>query len=186
MALALLAMLSACSAGATPAAAPLPASTASGSGAGRCHVRGWLPDPVCTPGAFNPAVTAATLSQTVCWAGWTATIRPPVGYTEGLKRQQMAAYGLAGPISGWIEDHVVPLEAGGDPTSPANLWPEDRQQSLVKDQAEAAVNRALCQGRVSLADGQQLMATDWTAAYRRFVGPLPDTPTPAAGAGGTR
>ncbi|MDP9072778.1 MAG: hypothetical protein M3N98_01165, partial [Actinomycetota bacterium] len=156
-----------------------------GSGAARCHARGALPDPVCTPGAFNPAVTAATLAQTVCRAGWTATIRPPVSYTEALKRQQMAAYGLTAPIGTRVEDHVVPLEAGGDPTSPANLWPEDRRESLVKDQAEAAVNRAICQGRVSLVDGQRLMATDWTAAYRRFVGPLPATEALATAPGTT-
>ena len=180
MALALL--LGACTAGATPSAEPLTPA----AGAGGCHVRGWLPDPTCTPGAFNPAVTAATLGQTVCRAGWTATIRPPVGYTEALKRQQLAAYGLTGPIGAYIEDHLVPLEAGGDPTSPANLWPEDRRESLVKDQVEAAVNRAICQGRVSLADGQHLMASDWTAAYRRFVGPLPATAALAGTAGGTR
>jgi len=180
MALALL--LGACTPGATPSAEP-PTPAA---GAGRCHVHGWLPDPTCTPGAFNPAVTAATLGQTVCRAGWTATIRPPVGYTETLKRQQLAAYRLAGPIGTYVEDHAVPLEAGGDPTSPANLWPENRRESLVKDQVEAAVNRAICQGRVSLADGQHLIASDWTAAYRRFVGPLPATAALASTAGGTR
>jgi hypothetical protein len=109
-----------------------------------------------------------------------------VGYTEAVKRQQLAAYGLTGPIGAYIEDHLVPLEAGGDPSSPANLWPEDRRESLVKDQVEGAVNRAICQGRVSLGDGQRLIASDWTAAYRRFVGPLPATAALAGAARGTR
>jgi hypothetical protein len=32
------------------------------------------PDPTCTPGALNPAVTQATIGSTICKSGWTATI----------------------------------------------------------------------------------------------------------------
>ncbi len=39
-----------------------------------------------------------------------------------------AAYGYTGPFSTGEYDHLVPLELGGDPNDPANLWlePNDR------------------------------------------------------------
>ncbi len=44
--------------------------------------------------------------------------------TEPLKRLGMAAYNDPGPISGYEEDHLVAIEAGGSPSDPRNLWPE--------------------------------------------------------------
>jgi hypothetical protein len=38
-------------------------------------------------------VTQRTLGETICVRGWTHMVRPPVGYTEELKRQQVAAFG---------------------------------------------------------------------------------------------
>jgi hypothetical protein len=36
-----------------------------------------LPSRTLTPGATNPAVTQATIHQTICVRGWTASMRPP-------------------------------------------------------------------------------------------------------------
>jgi len=47
---------------------------------------GVLPDPACTPGATNSAVTRATIATTICRSGYTKTIRPPASYTGALKR----------------------------------------------------------------------------------------------------
>ena len=76
--------------GGIPSSAPTVAVTA----ATTCTYRGPLPDPVCTPGVTNPDVTDATIQQTICVRGWTATIRPPVSYTDPLKRRSMSAYGV--------------------------------------------------------------------------------------------
>jgi hypothetical protein len=35
-----------------------------------------VPDLTPPPGALNPAVTQATISQTICMRGWTRTVRP--------------------------------------------------------------------------------------------------------------
>src|ERR1700751_1081179 len=74
----------------TSSVATAPATSAP-PGAGSCHARGSgldvLPDPPCTPGATNPTVTQATIHQTICTSGWTATVRPPESYTEQLKYQ---------------------------------------------------------------------------------------------------
>ncbi len=134
-----------------------------------------LPDPAKTPGALNPEVTQATIGSTICVSGWTRTVRPASAYTSALKRQQMREYGYADRrMSDFEEDHLVPLVLGGAPYDPRNLWPEPRATAdgwtaSVKDDLEAALGRQVCSGRVPLAEAQQAIATDWIAAYKRFV-----------------
>ena len=149
----------------------VPASTAQPAGtspsAASCHIRGSglyvLPDPSCTPGVTNPAVTQADIDQTICRSGWTKTVRPPESYTEPLKYQQMAAYGEPGSAGNYEEDHLISLELGGSPSSPQNLWPEPGASPNPKDSVENAANRAVCSGRMTLAAAQQAIATDWIA-----------------------
>ncbi|MFJ9440840.1 hypothetical protein ACIRRH_03085 [Kitasatospora sp. NPDC101235] len=127
-----------------------------------------LPDPYCTPGAYNPDVTQATIGQTICVSGWTATVRPPTSYTNPLKVQQIAAYGYADTnTADYEEDHLVPLELGGAPRDPANLWPEPRygnQPAQSKDSVETKLKNAVCNGRVGLDDARSAIANDWTTA----------------------
>jgi hypothetical protein len=86
-----------------------------------------LPNPVMTPGATNSDVTQANIERTICVRGYTKTIRPPAYYTNRLKKEQLAQYGYAdrNPRH-YEEDHLIPLEIGGNPTDPRNLWPEPR------------------------------------------------------------
>ena|SRR2546430_2127265 len=139
---------------------------------GSCHVRGSgrevLPDPSCTPGATDPDVTQADIAGTICRPGWTKTVRPPVSYTNDLKRQQMAAYGDSGPMGSYEEDHLVSLELGGAPSDPRNLWPEPGASPNPKDQVENAANQAVCSSSMSLADAQQAIAGDWISFGRRL------------------
>ena len=98
--------------------------TVSASGA---RAQSSLPDASTTPGAVNPAVKQKTIGETICIPGWTRMVRPAVGYTEELKRQQMAAFGYHDRrLSHYEEDHVIPLGLGGAPSDPRNLWPEPR------------------------------------------------------------
>lgn len=141
-------------------------------GTGQCQARqedGYvLPDPACTPGATNPEVTQADIGQTICKSGWTSTVRPPESYTEPLKRSQLAEYGETGSLSGYEEDHLIPLEVGGATSDPHNLWPEPGASPNPKDDVERAANRAVCDGRMSLAAAQQGIATDWVALGRQL------------------
>jgi hypothetical protein len=128
-----------------------------------------LPDPRCTPGAVNPAVTQANIATTICRRGWTKTVRPPQSYTETLKRQQITQYGYSDKRMGsYEEDHLVSLELGGAPSDPANLWPEPGASPNPKDAVEGALNRAICSHRVTLAAAQQAIASDWTTAEARL------------------
>jgi hypothetical protein len=137
--------------------------------------QGALPDPTRTPGALNPEVRQDTIEVTICVRGWTRTIRPPGQYTSAMKRQQLRDYGYANRRMGeYEEDHLVPLALGGAPYDPRNLWPEPRGitdgwSAASKDKLEVRLARMVCSGLVPLAEAQQAIATDWTAAYNRYV-----------------
>lgn len=150
---------------AQPPEAPTTVGSVPAPTAGSCHATGTglyiLPDPSCTPGGTNPAVTQGDIDTTICTSGWTATVRPPESYTEPLKYQQMAAYGDTGPASGYEEDHLIPLELGGSPTSPQNLWPEPGPSPNPKDDVENAANRAVCDRSITLVAAQQAIAANW-------------------------
>ena len=150
-----------------------------GSLTGPCHAGagGQLPDPHCTPGGIDPAVTQADIYSTICTSGYTSTIRPPEAQTEAFKfNEAYPAYGVA---SGTVTelDHLVPLELGGN-NSAANLWPEVPPTPNPKDSVENALNAAVCAGRVSLASAQQAIAQDWQTAEAR-LGLSAAAPAPA-------
>jgi hypothetical protein len=161
---------------------------------GSCHAIGAglysRPDPRCTPGALNPAVTQANIRQTICRPGWTDTIRPPESVTEPEKAASMAAYGDAGPISSYEYDHFVPLELGGAVNDPRNLWPEPGASPNPKDAVEDALNRKVCNGQMTLAQAQRAIATNWIALAVPTSEPAPNgrtststtTPTSAGSA----
>jgi len=127
-----------------------------------------LPDPACTPGALNPDVTQSTIGSTICVSGWTATIRPSTSYTNKLKAQGIIDYGYSDTsMSDYEEDHFLPLELGGAPKDPENLWPEPHsgnENSYSKDSVENAVKKAVCANQATLSDAQHAMLTDWTTA----------------------
>jgi hypothetical protein len=114
-----------------------------------------LADPTRTPGVLNPQVTQANIRSTICRDGWTATIRPPVSYTNALKRRQMRQYRETGSMSDYQEDHLISLEMGGNPTDPRNLWPEPYPRASDVDQIENELNAEVCSGRLTLAEAQQ-------------------------------
>jgi hypothetical protein len=136
---------------------------------GTCHYRTSangqvLPDPVCTPGAINPKVTDDTLDNTICRTGYTKSIRPPKAITDAEKQASAAAYGYTGPLSGVEFDHLVPLEVGGDPNDPRNLWVEPGASPNPKDGVESKLHQLVCAGTVRLTAAQEAIATDWTTA----------------------
>lgn len=134
-------------------------------------------------GAFNPDVTPATLRATICQPGWTASIRPPTRYTTALKLAQLQRAGATvddpaatcPPHSSnprcYEEDHLVPLELGGAPFDPDNLWPEPYDDiagcgARQKDWVEGYLHRAVCDGSWTLPDAQRAIVGDWCAVYQ--------------------
>lgn len=132
-----------------------------------CHAGpGPTPDHRCTPGAVDPAVTQATITSTICKAGYTATVRPPVAETNRFKAESYTAYGIAHGTASEL-DHEVPLALGGANDS-ANLWPEVGPLPNPKDQVEVALAKAVCAGKVGLVAAQTAIAADWTTAEQRL------------------
>lgn len=141
---------------------------------GSCKAVGKLPDPKCTPGSVDPAVTQATISTTICRAGgYTKTVRPPASNTDPVKTSSMKAYGEAPGTRGTTElDHLVPLALGGS-DDVSNLWPEPSDEpghgvNNSKDALELALNKAVCSHKIPLDAAQNAVAADWTTAKARL------------------
>ncbi len=147
----------------SPSTSPSTASTEA-----VCHSINGLPDPICTPGLADPRVTQANIQTTICVSGYTSRVRPPSSYTDALKAQQIKAYGYADAnLTDYEEDHLIPLEIGGHPTDPHNLWPEPRggqYPASRKDGVENALHTAVCNGAMTLAAAQHAIATNWEMA----------------------
>ena len=111
-----------------------------------------------TPGVTNPDVTQRTIHSTICITGWTKTIRPPVDYTNRLKREQMAAWQLPGTPADYQEDHLISLGIGGHPTDPRNLWTEPLPHAEEVDSLERDLRLRVCDGSITLANAQRQIA----------------------------
>jgi len=145
--------------------------------AGSCHYRYTtthqpLPDRACTSGALNPKVTERTIGTTICRSGYTSTIRPPESVTEPEKLANARSYGYRGSLSVAEYDHLVPLELGGDPNDPSNLWVEPpspghkASQGVYnpKDEVENQARSLVCAHEVGLTAMQNAIAANWTTA----------------------
>lgn len=156
-------------AGLRPAHSPGTVTDDANPPAGTCAYRptpaGLLPDPACTPGGYDPAITQATLATTVCLPGWTRAVRPPARETDAYKARALLAYNTTayGPAAEY--DHLVPLALGGS-NATSNLWPQPGPVPNPKDTVERRLLTAVCAGRVSLDAARAAIARDWTTADR--------------------
>jgi len=126
---------------------------------------GRLPDPRCTPGAVDPAVTQGNLRSTICHPGYTKTVRPSSSRTDTFKYEvAYPAYGEQHSKKTEL-DHLVSLELGGA-NDAANLWPETPSTPNPKDKVENALHAAVCDGKVTLKAAQNAIASNWETAER--------------------
>jgi hypothetical protein len=104
-----------------------------------------------TPGATNPVVTQSNVGSTICRPGYTKTVR---NVSTLVKHAVDAEYGIPRSAQrNYVIDHLIPLEVGGG-NDPKNLWPEAKADAKVKDQLEAQMHAAVCNGSMTLADAQ--------------------------------
>jgi hypothetical protein len=163
---------------------------------GSCDARGSgqysLPDPRCTPGAVNPAVTQANIDETICRAGYTETVRPSESITEPEKLASLAAYRDPDDPSAYEYDHLVPLELGGARNDPRNLWPEPGASPNAKDTVENRLRSEVCAGQITLRAAQLAIARNWLHTgvpvvvnrHRPPATPSPRPPAPSPAGGG--
>lgn len=147
------------------------------SNSSKCHAlqvdtldpQAFLPDPSCTPGEIDPSVSQDNLATTICRSGYTETVRPPVSYTNALKKQQIVDYGYEDTnMSDYEEDHFISLELGGSPRDPRNLWPEPHPSTNEKDKVENYLHEQVCSGKLTLTRAQQEIAGNWYEIYRQI------------------
>ena len=135
------------------------------------------PDPVRTPGATNPEIMQDNIRETICNPRWsTKSIRPPSEYTNRLKIEQIHEYGYSDfTRKDYEEDHFIPLELGGNPTDPRNLWPEPFDTSIpdggahYKDKVENYLHAEVCADSLTLDQAQKEITEDWYRVYTTSV-----------------
>lgn len=151
------------------------ALTASLSTPAHAATDGTEPDPVLTPGAVR-----TTDPHEIC--GHSTREFRHVTVTEKIAARR--AYGILPPRDGWCAagkgcdtetDHLIPLTVGGGnpPGSIANLWPmrgDGPNNYHVKDRCEAAAGRALCAGKLTVQQAQDMFRTDWIGHCAAFMG----------------
>ena len=139
-----------------------------------------LPNARLTPGVVSADVTPANINRTICVSGYTSgrrlddgrPVRPSSSYTTAVKRSQIVQYGYGDTrLADYEEDHLIPLELGGDGYAPRNLWPEPYAGTTgarIKDKVENALHRLVCNGQMALRTAQHAIATNWYAAYLKY------------------
>lgn len=126
-----------------------------------------LPDPKLTPGATDPAVTQATIRQTICQPNYTSSVRD---VTEATKREVRSRYNLpASELSRVEVDHYISLEVGGS-SEVSNLWPqyyEPKPGAREKDVVETWLHRQICSGKLTLKEAQDEIRL-WPQVYKKL------------------
>jgi hypothetical protein len=116
----------------------------------------------------DPRVTQDNILTTICVSGYTTKVRPSSSYTDALKVQQINEYGYSDTkLAEYEEDHLIPLELGGHPTDPKNLWPEPLTgpyAATKKDGLENSLHNKVCDGLMTLAAARAAIATNWESA----------------------
>lgn len=146
-----------------------------------------MPDPSLTPGLSNDPPTP--LAKLCNHTDNPTKDRRKVSARE--KRLVMKAYGIS--LAGMSKDdkkafrktfeidHLIPLALDGrngdckkdEPCDIRNLWPQSYilpHNAHQKDRLEDKLMYMVCNGQVPLAQAQHELATDWWAAYQKYVG----------------
>ena len=114
---------------------------------------------------INPAVTQATIDQTICVPGWTKTVRPSARYAARIKIELIRELELPKELLTDFElDHKIPLALGGAPSVPRNLELQPWDEAGEKDAIEACLSRAVCAGRIGLDEARRRIWGDWRHA----------------------
>lgn len=140
-----------------------------------------LPDRTKTPGVVRADIPLGEL----CRPGHAKRVRAELTDAEWIKRKRevYARYGIAHHKRGEYEvDHLISLELNGSNTV-ENLFPQTQRaqwSAAVKDRLENRLHALVCQGQISLKQADTEISNNWIAAYKKYLGPTPQTTTPEA------
>lgn len=161
-----------------------------------------LPDKAKTPG--KPLLTVPNQKAAACLTqlmGDTVAVGQAISLTmickpdydkcirdvsEDEKKAVYEAYGIPGGeghgycnvTQGCEVDHLISIELGGS-NEQTNLWPQPysglQWNAHVKDQLENFYHDQVCSGKIPLTTAQKEIADDWVAAYKKRIGPEPES-----------
>ena len=121
-------------------------------------------------GETNPDVTQETINKTICVPNWTKKVRPPNSVMAKQKKAAAAKLGIKDLKSGeW--DHFIPLELGGAPNSPNNLWFQPyspKPGAREKDVVESYLHKQVCSGKLNLSEAQKMIVNNWVLVYNNI------------------
>ena len=142
------------------------------------------PDPKLTPGAVMTNVTVEQIME----KGYANKLNGGVRHVTAAEKKLIFTeyFGKVPGMKGHYEiDHLISLELGGS-NDPKNLWPqsyytvpwnakvkdklEDRMAANVRHELERHGHDAATK---LLQEYQHEIATDWIAAYQKYVSPTP-------------
>lgn len=108
----------------------------------------------------------------VCAAGFPT--ETSIEVPASLKQRVFARYGITHPSPKDFQvDFLITPDLGGAMTT-RNLWPEPygstRWNAHVKDRLEWKLKTMVCSGNLDLATAQHDLATNWIAAYKKYLG----------------
>ncbi|MCL2419675.1 MAG: hypothetical protein FWD04_10305 [Conexibacteraceae bacterium] len=116
----------------------------------------------CAPGALDAAVIGHT-ARTICNPRWLVSAsRPRLGSTT--RDRLVIEYQLPGPVTTYVVARVVPVEDGGSPTDPRNLyvlplngWGGERTQAVVAERLHSEI----CAHRLTVAEAVKTLTGNW-------------------------
>jgi hypothetical protein len=86
--------------------------------------------------------------------------------------------GICDVDQGCEVDHLISIELGGS-NDQKNLWPQPYEglqfNAHVKDRLENWFHAHVCSGAISLKTAQKEISEDWVAAFKKRIGPDPDS-----------
>lgn len=122
------------------------------------------------PSDLTPGADLDVGKEQICQPGYAHSVR----HVEGsLKRRVYLEYGIAKHRPDEYEiDHLISLELGGS-NDIKNLWPQSFEtepwNAHMKDKLEDRLHSMVCDGEIDLKEAQRAIATDWIAAYQKYV-----------------
>ncbi len=132
-----------------------------------------LPSRKLTPGARNPGVTEENIARTICNPNFSQQIRVSGSYQARVKEKLIGEYGYTNKEpKAYQLDALIPLELGGMPTDPRNLWPQPIAGAFSakeKHRLENVLHRRVCSGAMTLEDAQREISENWIDAYRKYL-----------------
>jgi hypothetical protein len=123
----------------------------------------------------NPSLTTGAVlttdASTICAPGYSSSVRD---VSAATKEQVYAEYGVSypQPLGAYEVDHFIPLEIGGS-NDIKNLWLEPATPAPgfhQKDQFENFEHGQVCNGKISVAEAQSRMVSNWYFYWQEEVG----------------